>query len=190
MFGPAIATRAAGLMTAALARRVLLFTVTVATTLAATLLSPDASAQRWLVDGELGVGAGLEGGNPGGGSAQWQMARLRIFGGTHLRVDETEYQAFGFRAFFEVQRTMSVGAEGRYVRWVNPRFGLFGGGTAVVFPKRLFGAGFGAEVLIPLGDSMHLLLEPAVYAAPLGNDLPKGEVLIWALASAGVRFGL
>ncbi len=161
--------------------------VTVATFIAATLLAPEALAQRWVVDGELGLATGLQGGNPGDSSIAWERARTRIFGGADIHVDETEYEAFGFRAFVEIEPRAAIGAEVRYIRWLSESVGAFVNVTGTVAPRTLIGGGVGAKFLIPLGKKTSLLLEPSFNALPLGSDLPKNSVLMWALFSAGIR---
>jgi hypothetical protein len=148
-----------------------------------------AHAEELLMDGYFGIGSGLEGGDPGTG-LEWRRARLRVQGGLSLRSDEDEAQALGFRAFVEVEKRASVGAEVRYERWMGRNFGVWLGLTGTIAPETLFGGGFGATAVIPFGKRVGLFIEPSFQALPLGSDRANGSVLIWALVSAGVRFGL
>ncbi len=77
-------------------------TVSAATLACATLMAPVALGQELLLDGTLGIATGLEGGDPGTGSVQWQRARSRVFTGVSFRVDETENEGYDARAFVEM----------------------------------------------------------------------------------------
>lgn len=158
---------------------------------ALTLLSvaSEAKAEELLMDGNFGLGTGLEGGDPGNG-LQWRRARLRVLGGVDLRSDEAMADAIGFRGFVEIERRASVGAEVRYERWMARNFGVWAHLTGTIAPETLFGGGFGCTAIIPFGKKVGIFIEPSFSALPLGSDTPGDEVLIWGLLSAGVRFGL
>lgn len=149
-----------------------------------------ARAEGWLMDGELGVGSGLEGGDDGSGKMKWRRARLRLSAGFELRSDEDADQGYHFRAFAELEKRGGVGGEARYALWPTRRVGVFGGAVGVVAPETLVGAGVGARFLIPLGARAGVVIEPAFFALPLGSDLPGDTPVYWALLSAGVRLGL
>lgn len=156
----------------------------------ATLLSVgEARAEELLMDGNFGLGSGIEGGDPGTGMS-WRRARLRVLGGVDLRSDEGPADALGLRAFVEVEKRASVGAEVRYERWMARNFGVWANLSGTVAPETLFGGGFGATAIIPFGKKFGLFIEPSFQALPLGSDTPGDTVLIWGLLSAGVRFGL
>ena len=148
-----------------------------------------ARAEELLMDGNFGLGTGLEGGDPGTGM-QWRRARLRVLGGVDWRSDEGQADAFGLRAFVEVEKRASVGAEVRYERWMARNFGVWAGLTGTVTPETLFGGGFGCTAIIPFGKKFGIFIEPSFQAMPLGSDTPGDSVLVWGLLSAGVRFGL
>lgn len=141
------------------------------------------------MDGQFGVGTGLEGGSPGDGIA-WHRARTRATAGLDMAVDEDAYQAFGFRAFVELERRASLGASLHYTFWPAKSLGLFAGFTGVIAPKTLVGVEAGGTFIVPLGKKLGIFIEPSLAALPLGSDLPKDSVVIWALLSAGMRFSL
>ena len=149
----------------------------------------EAQAEELLMDGNFGLGTGLEGGDPGTG-LKWRRARLRVLGGVDLRSDEGPADALGLRAFVEVEKRASVGAEVRYERWMARNFGVWADLTGTVAPETLFGGGFGCTAIIPFGKKVGLFIEPSFHALPLGSDTPGDGMLIWGLLSAGVRFGL
>ena len=157
--------------------------------LASFAMTHEAKAEELLMDGNFGLGTGLEGGDPGTG-IEWRRARLRVLGGVDLRSDEGPADALGLRAFVEVEKRASVGAEVRYERWMARNFGVWAGLTGTVAPETLFGGGFGCTAIIPLGKKVGLFIEPSFFALPLGSDTPQDGILIWGLLSAGVRFGL
>jgi hypothetical protein len=148
-----------------------------------------ARAEELLMDGNFGLGTGLEGGDPGTG-LEWRRARLRVLGGVDLRSDEGPADALGFRAFVEVEKRASVGAEVRYERWMARNFGVWAHVTGTIAPETLFGGGFGCTAIIPFGKKVGLFIEPSFSALPLGSDTPGDTVLIWGLLSVGARFGL
>jgi hypothetical protein len=153
-------------------------------------LAAPAKAEGYLFDGQFGLGTGLEGGDPGTGSLEWQRARLRVIAGIDLRSDEDEAEGMGFRAFAEVEKRGSVGGEARYTKWMSRAIGVHGGILGTVAPETLFGAGVGATLMIPMGRRFGVYVEPTFSALPLGSDLPGDTILMWALLSAGVRLGL
>ena len=160
-----------------------------ASTLASFAMTHEAQAEELLMDGNFGLGTGLEGGDPGTG-IEWRRARLRVLGGVDLRSDEGPADALGLRAFVEVEKRASVGAEVRYERWMARNFGVWAGLTGTVAPETLFGGGFGCTAIIPFGKKVGLFIEPSFFALPVGSDTPEDGILIWGLLSAGVRFGL
>jgi hypothetical protein len=154
-----------------------------------TSVTGEAQAEELLMDGNFGLGTGLEGGDPGTG-LQWRRARLRVLGGVDLRSDEAIADAIGFRGFVEIEKRASVGAEVRYERWMARNFGVWAHLTGTIAPETLFGGGFGCTAIIPFGKKVGLFIEPSFSALPLGSDTPGDSVLIWGLLAAGVRFGL
>jgi hypothetical protein len=157
--------------------------------LASLTLPRGAHAEELLLDGNFGLGSGLEAGDPGNGLT-WRRARLRVLGGVDLRSDEGPADALGLRAFVELEKRAGVGGELRYERWMARNFGVWAHLTGMVAPETLFGGGFGCTAIIPFGKKVGLFIEPSFQALPLGSDTPGDSVLIWGLLSAGVRFGL
>ena len=165
--------------------------VIAATLLCATFLAKPATAREGTVfNGEAGVGTGFEGDDPGIGHIGWHMARLRIVGGLHLRTDEDESDGIGVRAFAEIQKRGSIGAEARYERWLSSKFSVFAGLIGTVAPETLFGGGFGGRLVIPMGKRLGIFVEPGFYGMPVGSDLPGKTVLLWGLVTVGVDVGL
>lgn len=148
-----------------------------------------ASADELLLDGNFGIGTGLEGGDPGTG-LEWRRARFRVLGGIDLRSDEGPADALGFRAFVEVEKRSAIGGEIRYERWMGRNFAVWAALSGTLAPETLFGGGFGCTAVIPFGSKFGLFIEPTFQALPLGSDTPEDSILIWGLLSAGVRFGL
>ncbi|HYP89303.1 MAG TPA: hypothetical protein VEQ59_14150, partial [Polyangiaceae bacterium] len=134
-----------------------------------------AHAEELLLDGNFGIGSGIEGGDPGTG-LQWRRARLRVVGGIDLRSDEGPADALGFRAFVEVEKRAGVGAEVRYERWMARNFGVWAHLTATIAPETLFGGGFGCTAIVPFGKKVGLFVEPSFQALPLGSDTPGDSV--------------
>ena len=67
--------------------------VTVSTLIGATLLATPANAEGWLIDGELGLSTGLEGGDDGAGEIEWRRARTRVSAGVEMRSDEVSFES-------------------------------------------------------------------------------------------------
>jgi hypothetical protein len=164
--------------------------VSLSTLLGAIFVAGAATAEEYLVDGNFGLGTGLEGGDPGSGKLVWRRARLRVETGVDLRDDESRSDALGLRAFVEVEKRGSVGAEVRYERWLTRSVGVYAGLIGTVAPETLFGGGVGGTVVIPFGKRVGLYLEPSFHAMPLGSDLPNKSILIWGLFSAGIKLEL
>jgi hypothetical protein len=158
-------------------------------TSALSTYAASARAEGWLLDGELGVGSGLEGGDPGTGRIRWQRARVRVSAGVELRSDEDADQGYQFRAFSELERRGSVGGEARYVHWPSQKLGIYAGVLGTIAPETLFGGEFGGRYRIG-GSGAALYIEPSVSALPLGSDLPGSSPLFWVLLNVGGRFGL
>ncbi len=163
--------------------------VSLATIVGAITLAAPAVAQQHLIDGEFGVGTGLEGGDARGDGVEWKRARLRILAGVDLRVDETAGEGWGFRGFVELEQRATLGDEVRYLRWFSPSVGGYVGAIGTMTPETLAGVGVGARFLIPLGSKTSIFLEPSFNALPLGSDVPGDSVLVWALFNAGLRAG-
>ncbi len=143
-------------------------------------------AQSWVSDVQLSLATGLEGADTGLGLG-WQRARTRVVLGVDLGNDETGNEAYGARAFVEMERSVSVGAELGYVRWVIPELNLFFGGVAVLAPETLFGGTAAITYLIPLGKRVGVPIWSSLNALPLGSDRPDDGVVVWVLLGVGIR---
>lgn len=149
--------------------------------------APDvASAQSWLTDVQLSVATGLEGADTGLGLG-WQRARTRVVLGLDLGNDETGYEAYGARVFIEMERTVAVGAELGYLRWLSPQWNVFFGGVAVLAPETLFGGTAAVTFIIPLGERVGIPIWGSINALPLGSDRPGDGIVVWALLGVGIK---
>jgi hypothetical protein len=158
--------------------------------IAAMFLASPARAEGYLLDGNFGIGSGLEGGDTGTGQFGWRRARLRIATGLDYRDDESQANAFGFRVFAEIEKRATLGGELRYERWLSHNVGAYGGLIGVVTPETLFGGTVGMDFVIPFGKRAGLFLEPSASVLPVGSDLPSSGPLVWLLFSAGLKLGL
>jgi hypothetical protein len=145
-----------------------------------------ASAQSWVTDAQLSLATGMEGAS-GGGGVGWQRARTRLIFGLDLGNDEHGLDAYGVRTFVELERSLSVGLEVGYLRWVLPELSLFFGGVAVLAPSTLFGATAAANYTFPLGKRLGLSVLCSFSALPLGSDRPGDGVVVWGLLGLGIR---
>lgn len=164
--------------------------VSISALMSAIFLASPARAEGYLLDGNFGIGSGLEGGDTGTGKLGWRRSRLHITTGIDLRNDESQADALGFRAFAEIEKRATFGGEVRYERWLSHNVGAYGGVIGVVAPETLFGGTVGADVVIPFGKRAGLFLEPSFSVLPVGSDLPSSSPLIWLLFSAGIKLGL
>lgn len=154
--------------------------------LAACAYGAEANAQSWMTDVQLSVATGLEGADTGIGLG-WQRARTRVVLGFDMGNDETGYEGYGARAFVELERGVSVGAELGYLRWIVPEVGLFFGGVAVLAPETLYGGTAAITFVIPLGKRVGIPIWGSLNVLPLGSDRPNDGVVLWALAGLGIR---
>jgi len=164
--------------------------VSISALLGAMFLASPAHADGYLLDGNFGIGSGLEGGDTGTGQFGWRRARLRITTGIDLRDGESQADALGFRAFVEIEKRATLGGEIRYERWLSHNVGAYGGLIGVVTPETLFGGSVGMDFVIPFGKRAGLFLEPSFSVLPVGSDLPSTGPLVWLLFSAGLKLGL
>jgi hypothetical protein len=145
-----------------------------------------ALAQTMVSDAQIGLSTGLEGSDTGVGPA-WQRARTRIVVGLDLGNDEWANEAYGVRAFVELERTVSVGAELGYVRWFLPELSFFFGGVGVFAPETLFGGTVAATYVLPLGERFGIPIWASLSALPFGSDRGNDGVVVWTLLGLGVR---
>lgn len=150
------------------------------------LVPARASAQTWVSDVQLGVSTGFEGSDTGLGP-QWQRARGRIVVGFDLGNSEHGSEAYGARAFVELERTVSVGGELGYVRWFTPELNFFFGGVAVLAPETLVGGVVAATYVLPMGEKFGIPIWASINALPFGSDRGADGVVVWTLLGVGVR---
>jgi hypothetical protein len=150
------------------------------------LWAKPATAQSWVSDVQVGLSTGLEGSDTGLGP-QWQRARGRIVVGFDLGNSETGNEAYGARAFLELERTVAVGGELGYVRWFTPQLNFFFGGVAVLAPETLFGGTVAATYVLPMGKHFGIPIWASINALPFGSDRGDDGVVVWTLLGVGVR---
>jgi hypothetical protein len=155
-----------------------------------TTISTHGRAEGWLTNGVFALGTGLQGGEPGSGSVQWERARTRIIAGVDLRSDESLADGVGFYGFSEIERRATFGAEIRYERWWTPTIGFHVGAIGVLVPNTMVGPAVGARLGFPIGHKVTLFLEPGFAVFPLGSDLPQGNIILWAILNGGVGVSL
>lgn len=167
------------------------FCVSVTTVALLLAVAETASAQQLLLGGAVGVGSGIEGGDPGWGSTEFRRARTRIVGGLDARIDEDQHEGIAVSLFADLEPHTSIGGDVRYVRWLGEVTEAFVGVTGAFAPHTLFGGELGLRFHVPLGSpSLSFYLEPAFAALPLGTDLPTDRPLIWGLFSCGIHANL
>jgi hypothetical protein len=145
-----------------------------------------ARAQSWVSDAQIGLSTGFEASDTGIGP-QWQRARGRVVVGVDLGNSETGYEAYGARAFIELERTVAVGGELGYVRWFTPNLNFFFGGVAVFVPETLIGGTVTATYLLPMGEHFAVPIWASLSALPFGTDRGNDGVVVWTLLGVGVR---
>lgn len=154
------------------------------------LASPARASEGWTYEGSFGIASGLEGSSAETDSFHWQRGRFRLIAGLDLRSDEDEDQGLGVRAYAEVEKRGSLGAELRYSQWISRGFGAYGGLTGTLAPETLIGGTVGCTAVIPLGKRAGLFIEPSLSALPFGSDLAGESVLIWGLLTLGINVRL
>jgi hypothetical protein len=145
-----------------------------------------AAAQSWVSDVQVGLSSGFEGSDTGIGP-QWQRARSRIVVGWDLGNSEYSNEAYGVRAFVELERNISVGGELGYVRWFTPDLNFFFGGVAVFAPETLIGGTVAATYVLPMGKHFGIPVWASINALPFGSDRGNDGIVIWTLLGVGVR---
>ena len=160
--------------------------VALAVVIGVALCPRSAAAQSWVSDVQIGVSTGLEGSDTGIGPA-WQRARSRIVVGFDLGNSEYSNEAYGARAFVELERTMSVGGELGYVRWFMPELSFFFGGVAVFAPETLVGGTVEGKYVLPMGKHFGIPIWASISALPFGSDRGNDGVVVWTLLGVGVR---
>jgi hypothetical protein len=150
------------------------------------LFAGAAPAQSWVMDAHAGLKTGLEGADTGNG-VDWQRARTRLVLGLDLGSDEAHFTTLGMRAFVELERSVSVGAELGVMHWFTTQLGGFLGGVAVLTPETLVGGTANVIYVFPLGERFGLFVDGSISALPLGSDRPGDGTVLWLLLGVGVR---
>jgi hypothetical protein len=145
-----------------------------------------ARAQGVVAAGELGVGTGLEAGDPGTGKTTFHRARTRIFVGVDTRLSDDRAERLGFVVFADLEPHTGLGGSVRYLHFLGKHAVGFVGLTGAIAPHTLFGGEAGLKFVIGGGD-LKFFLEPSIAALPLGTDLPTDRVLLWGLLALGVH---
>jgi len=149
-----------------------------------------AGAEGWQTTGVFALGSGFQGGDPGTGTVAWARARTRIMAGVDLRNDEFITDGMGFYGFTEIERRATFGGEARYERWLTPTIGFHIGLIGTIAPETMFGPSAGARLGFPLGKRVTLFLEPGFAVFPVGSDLPRGNIILWAIVNGGIGVAL
>lgn len=154
-------------------------------------LASGVSAQQWQLGGQVGVGTGLEGGDPGTGQTVFRRARTRLSLGLDGRVDERPALAYAALAFAEIEPHVSAGTQLRVMYRLGGRTVGFVGGVAALVPHTLVGGEFGLQLHIPTdSEGMTVFFEPSFAALPLGTDIAGDNVVLWGLFNVGLHVGL
>jgi hypothetical protein len=143
-----------------------------------------ASAQSWLMDGQVDLQSGVAGGGSAGRLVRRARTTLRL--GLTLRNDEVPKDAFQAGLVLEIEPRSALGLEGHWVRCVSDRVRLGLGGVGFLAPKTLVGASAFGTWKIPLGAGFGLVTGPALQVFFAGRDLPTASP-IWQL---GWRLGI
>jgi hypothetical protein len=154
--------------------------------LTALLWTKAGRAEQWLMDGNVALGSGLQGGDPGTGTVAWTRARTRFLAGVDLRYDETTSEGYGVYGFAEIERRATFGGELRYERWITRTIGLHASLLGTVAPETMVGLGVGGRLGLPMGKSLTLFAEPGFAVFPLGSDLPGNTILLWFTLAGGI----
>jgi hypothetical protein len=117
----------------------------------------------------------------------WQRARTRLILSLDLGSDEHAQDAYGVRTFVELERSLSVGAEFGYVRWVIPELNFFFGAVAVLAPETLFGGRRPPTIRSRSASAWGCALFTSLSVLPLGSDRPGDGVVMWWLLGIGIR---
>jgi hypothetical protein len=139
--------------------------------------------------GELGIGGGLEAGDPGTGKTTFHRARTRIFVAGDMLFSDSKAERLGVMVFADLEPHTGLGGSLRYLHFLGKHAVGFVGFTGAIAPHTLFGGEAGMKFVLGGGD-VKFFLEPSIAALPLGTDLPSDKVLLWGLVGLGVHLEL
>jgi hypothetical protein len=158
-------------------------------TVALVLSIARTSSAQVVAAAELGVGGGLEAGDPGTGKTTFHRARTRIFVGVDTLLSDSRVERLGLVAFADIEPHTGLGASVRWIHFLGKHAVGFVGLTGALAPHTLFGGEAGMKFVLGGGD-VKFFLEPSIAALPLGTDLPSDKVLLWGLVGLGVHLEL
>jgi hypothetical protein len=147
------------------------------------------SSAQVVAAGELGVGSGLEAGDPGTGKTTFHRARTRIFVGVDTLLSDSRMERLGLMAFADIEPHTGLGGSVRWIHFLGKHAVGFVGLTGAIAPHTLFGGEAGMKFVLGGGD-VKFFLEPSIAALPVGTDLPTDKVLLWGLVGLGVHLEL
>ncbi len=152
-----------------------------------TWFASPASAQQYVLGGAVDILAGLEGGGSGYASGV-RRTRTTLRAAVEGYVDEFPKDIVALGLLVELEPVASIGADARYMRKVGKKLRVNAGVTAVVAPKHMVGATFGADYRIKFGDTIALAPSATGNVYFVGSDL-AGSTVIWQLTlGVGARF--
>jgi hypothetical protein len=158
-------------------------------TLALLLCASRTATAQVVAAAELGVGGGLEAGDPGTGKTTFHRARTRIFVAGDALMSDSRVERIGVMVFADIEPHTGLGGSLRYQHFLGKHAVGFVGLTGAIAPHTLFGGEAGLKFVLG-GKDMKFFLEPSIAALPLGTDLPTDRVLLWGLVGLGVHFEL
>ncbi len=130
--------------------------------------------------------AGVEGGGSGYASGV-RRTRTTLRLGADLWNDEWPNSSLGVAALIEIEPVASFGAEVRYQHRLANNFVIHIGALAVLAPKHMIGATFGAAYRIDVTETFEVNVGPMANVYFIGADLPGSQVLWQGTLGAGIR---
>jgi hypothetical protein len=155
-------------------------------TLAIVLSFVKVASAQVVAAAELGVGTGLEAGDPGTGKTTFHRARTRIFVAADTLLSDSRVERFGLMAFADIEPHTGLGGSVRFQHFLGKHAVAFVGLTGALAPHTLFGGEAGLKFVLG-GSDLKFFLEPSIAALPLGTDLPTDRVLLWGLVGLGIH---
>ncbi len=155
-------------------------------TLAVVLSFVKVASAQVVAAAELGVGSGLEAGDPGTGKTTFHRARTRIFVAADTLLSDSRVERLGLMAFADIEPHTGLGGSLRYQHFLGKHAVAFVGLTGALAPHTLFGGEAGLKFVLG-GSDLKFFVEPSIAALPLGTDLPTDRVLLWGLVGLGIH---
>ena len=145
-----------------------------------------ASAQQLEIAAAADLIAGIEGGGSGY-AAGVRRTRTTLRVGADFWVDEWPNSSLGVGALIEIEPSASFGADLRYQHRVANDFVFHVGAAAIIAPKHMIGATFGAAYRIDVTEILEINVGPMGTVYFMGADLPDKQVLWQTTLGGGVR---